>query len=61
MERAVDSNNEIYITSLLSLLCSLNYIISISESISEMRHGTMIEVDLWNTDQVLVETCKDDQ
>ena len=42
ISKEFDSNSQMDITSLQSILRGLKYIISISESISEMRHGTLI-------------------
>ena len=42
ISKAFDSNSQMDITSLQSILRDLKYTISISESISEMRHGTLI-------------------
>lgn len=41
-----DSISEINITFLQSIICGLKYIISIFESMSEMRHGMLIKVDI---------------
>ena len=42
ISKAFDSNSQMDITSLQSILRDLKYTISISESISEMRHGMLI-------------------
>ena len=42
ISKAFDSNSQMVITSLQSILRDLKFTISISESISEMRHGTLI-------------------
>ena len=42
ISKAFESNSQMDITSLQSVLRDLKYTISISESISEMRHGTLI-------------------
>ena len=42
ISKEFDSNSQMGITSLQSILRDLKYTISISESISEMRHGTLI-------------------
>lgn len=42
ISKEIDSKSETKMTSVQSILRGMKYIISISESISEMQHGTLI-------------------